>query len=501
MLRVLILCLVMVLSCRSTALASEPSVIRLTLADAIKAAVENNLEVQAERYTPAQQEAEFQKNRGIYDPVLQLLTSYADATNVNSFYLSPPDRQADRSTQLNAGLSQLFVTGATATLGYNNSYNRTEAAVAGGLDSYWYSSLGVTVSQPLLKNFGRETTELPIDTARLGKYVSIEQFNAKLSATVAQVCTEYYTLYSLREELEVKKVSLELARKILAETQARVKAGVMPAMEILNAEFGVASREKELIDAERAVSDQADLLRQLLQLEHTRELVAAETPSKAFYEVSEQDQIRIALELRPEIRELKRNLELLELQARVSNNRTLPDLTLSASAAATGLAGTYPKDMDRLGSGEYPNWSVGLALAFPLGNRTAENDYRKNRLKVEQAALRLRNQQELISNEVRAAVRAVAANYKQLEVADRGRAFAEERFKAFVRKAEVGLATNKDVLDVEHDLVTSKSNQIKAQTSYANAVTQLWKVTGELLDRQQIRMVEQDVVQLYRQVN
>jgi len=495
------LCLVMLLVCRSVALASESSVIRLTLADAIKAAVENNLAVRAERYTPAQQEAEYQKNRGIYDPSLQLLASYADTTNVSSFYLSPPDRQADRSTQLNAGLSQLFFTGGTATLGFNNSYNRTDTTIAGGLDSYWYSNLGLTVSQPLLKNFGREATELAIDTARLGKYSSIEQFNTRLSAIVAQVCNEYYTLYSLREELEVKKVSLELARKILTETQARVKAGVMPAMEILNAEYGVASREKELIDAERAVSDQADLLRQLLQLEPGAELLIAETPSKALYEVSEQDQIRVALELRPEIRELKRNLELLELQTRVSNNRTLPDLTLSASAAATGLAGTYAKDVDRLGSGEYPNWSVGLALAFPLGNRAAENDYRKNRLKVEQAALRLRNQQELVSNEVRAAVRAVAANFKQLDVADRGRAFAEERFKAFVRKAEVGLATNKDVLDVENDLAAAKSNQIKAQTAYANAVTQLWKVTGELLERQQIRMVERDVEQLYRQVN
>jgi outer membrane protein TolC len=491
----------MVLLCRSMTQATESPVIRLTLADAIRAAVESNLEVRAERYTPAQQEAEYQKSRGIYDPILQLLASHADSTNISSFYLSPPDRRADRSTQLNAGLSQQFFTGGTATLGFNNSNNRTDAVIAGGLDSYWHSSLGVTVSQPLLKNFGREATELAIDTARLGKYSSIEQFNTKLSATVAQVRNEYYNLYSLREELEVKKVSLELARKILVETQARVKAGVMPAMEILNAEFGVASRERELIDAERAVSDQSDLLRQLLQLDRTGELVIAETPSKAHYEVSEQDQIRLALELRPEIRELKRNLELLELQARVSHNRTLPDVTLSASAAAIGLAGTYSKDMDRLASGEYPNWSVGLALAFPLGNRAAENEYRKNRLKAEQASLRLRNQQELVSNEVRAAVRAVAANYKQLEVAERGRAFAEERFKAFVRKAEVGLATNKDVLDVEHDLATARNNQIKAQTAYANAITQLWRVTGELLDRQQIRMVERDADQLYRQLN
>lgn len=498
--RTSVLYLLMVVLTVSLGHAGEPAPVRLTLADAIKAAVEKNLDVRAERYTPAQQEAEYQKNRGMYDPNLQLLATYADTTNMSSFYATPVERQATRSTQLNAGLSQLFFTGGTATLGFNNSYNRNATVTTPGLATYWQSSLGLTVSQPLLKNLGREPTELAIDTARLGKYTSIEQFNAKLSVAVAQVRNEYYQMYSLREEREVKKVSLELARKILAETQARVKAGVMPAMEILNAEFGVAGREKELIDAERAVRDQADLLRQLLQLEQAGELEIVETPSKAQYEVAEQEQIQQAIARRPEIRELKRNLELLELQTRVSGNRTLPDLTLSASAAATGLAGTYAKDMDRLSTGDYPNWSVGLSLAFPLGNRAAENEYRKNRLKLEQASLRLRNQEELVANEVRSAVRAVGANYKQLEVADRGRAFAEERFKAFVRKAEVGLATNKDVLDVENDLATAKSNQIKAQVAYANAITQLWKVTGELLEQQQIRMVEQDAETLYKQV-
>ena len=497
--KIMILCLLMVTATGEGSFASEGPVVRLTLADAIRAAVEKNLELRAERYTPAQQEAEYQKNRGIYDPNLQFLANYADTTAIRSFYTSPPDRQSDRSTQLNAGVSQLFFTGGTATLGFNNSYNDLLDA-SSTRQSYWQSSLGVTVSQPLLKNLGREATELAIDSALLGKYSSIEQFNARLSSVVAQVRDQYYALYSLREEWAVRKVSLELARKILSETEARVKAGVMPAMEILNAEFGVASREKDLIDAERAVSDQVDLLRQLLQLEQAGELELVETPSRARYEVVEQEQIRLAQTRRPEIRELQRTLELLDLQARVAGNRTLPDLTLTASAATTGLAETYPRDMNRLGSGEYPNWSVGLTLAVPLGNRAAENEYRKSRLKVEQAALKLRNHEELIANEVRSAVRAVGATYKQLEVADRGRAFAEERFKAFTRKAEVGLATNKDVLDVENDLATAKNNQIKAQTAYANAITQLWKSTGELLEQQQIRMVERDADLLYGQV-
>jgi outer membrane protein len=67
---------------------------------------------------------------------------------------------------------------------------------------------------------------------------------------------EISTIRSLQsaEEWAVRKVSLELARKVLTETQARVKAGVMPAMETLNAEFGVAVVKKDLIDAERAAA-------------------------------------------------------------------------------------------------------------------------------------------------------------------------------------------------------------------------------------------------------
>jgi len=193
-------------------------------------------------------------------------------------------------------------------------------------------------------------------------------------------------------------------------------------------------------------------------------------------------------------------LELLELQTRVAGNRTRPDLLLSASATTVGLGDTYPRDMDRLSSGTYPAWGVGLTFSYPLGNQAAENEYRKNRLKVEQAALQILNQQELIANDVRAAVRAITSNYKQLDVADRGCLFAEERLRAWVRKVEVGLATTKDLLDVENDLATAKNNQIKAQVAYVNAITQLWKATGTILAKEQIRLQTLDPEALYKGV-
>ena len=470
------------------------------MAEAVKMAVEKNLDLRVELYNPAQQEAEYQKSLGIYNPVLNLQASYNEATSYVTNQATA--KYWNQNVQLNAGVSQLLPTGATASLGFNNSYLSSDfTSTSNGLSSYWQSSLGVTLSQPLLKNFGREPTELTIDTARLAKDASLEHLSAKLISVVAQVRTEYYKLYSLREELGVRKVSLDLGRRVLSETQARVKAGVMPAMEILNAEFGVASREKELIDAERAVQDQVDVLTQLLQLPQGQLIETVEVPSKGRYEVSEQVEIKRALANRPELKELKRNLELLELQTRVSGNRTRPDLLLSASTATAGLGDTYPRSMDRLSSGNYPAWGVGLTFSYPLGNRAAENEYRKNRLKLDQSALQIKNQEKLIINDVRSAVRAIESSYKQLDVADRGRAFAEERLRAFVRKAEVGLATTKDVLDVENDLATAKNNQIKAQVDYANAITQLWKATGEILVKEQVRLVTLDPDALYKGVN
>src|SRR6185369_6139592 len=128
----------------------------------------------------------------------------------------------------------------------------------------------------LLKNFGQETTELNISVARYNKEGSLERYSAKLNDTVAQVRNDYFKLYSLREQLEVKRTSLALANRILDETRGRVKAGVLPAMEILNAEFSSASREKEVIDAERAVRDQMDVLRLSLQLEPGGDIVIAD---------------------------------------------------------------------------------------------------------------------------------------------------------------------------------------------------------------------------------
>jgi len=463
---------------------SAEAPLSLPLNEAIRMAVEKNLDVRAELYNPAQFEADINRNRSIYDPLLNLQTSYTDSDSA----IAP----VGQTLVLNSSINQLLWTGGTAALSFNNT--KSNAATP---STSWMTGLGVSIIQPLLKNVGREATEIAINISRYSKFASLEHFNSRLLSTVAQVRTEYYKLYSLREDRNVKKVSLELARKILSETKARVNAGVLPAMEVLNAEFGAVTREKELNDSELAVSNQVDVLRLLLQIDAKEvDLQTVDLPPRDRYDVLESDAIQKALN-RPDIREQKRNLELNELQTRNLSQKIRPDLALTASVQLTGFDSAYQKNLDKVVSTDYPVWSIGLNFSYPLGNGAAENDYRRSRLKTEQTSLQLRSLEENSTKEVKAAIRGIVAGYKQIEVTDRGTAFAEERLRAFMRKNEVGLATTKDVLDVENDLAVSKSNQINAVVGYANALTLYWQVTGELLEREGIRVVEGDADKLY----
>lgn len=455
--------------------------LKLTLKEAIRLAIEKNLDLKTELYTVSQAEADIRKNRAIYETHVTMNGGYQEATS----YSSSTTSGVNQSTlTLTPGAFQLLPTGGTVKLDFENLQQKNSTATPYG--SYWTSALTLSLNQPLLKNFGKDNTELNIRVAEMVKGTSVSRLKSKVLATVAQVSAEYYKLGSLLQDMESKQVSLELAKKVLSETDARVKAGVTPAMEILNAQFGVSSREKDIIDADKALRDQVDLLRLLLQLNGVADITPVDTPTRILYTVNEEEAIKSALLARPELEELTGQLATLELQTTAARNQTLPNLNLTSSIGLTGLASTYGRTVDRVGSLNYPAWGVGLQFDYPLGNQAAENEYIKSRLKSEQLRTQIDSTKASVVNEVRNAIRAMQSNYKQLDVSDRARLFADERLKAYLKKNEVGLATNKDLLDVENDLATARSNQIKAQSGYATALSQLWKTTGELLQREGI---------------
>jgi outer membrane protein len=478
--------------------AAQEGARQLTLKEAIKLAVEKNLDVQAELYNPASAVADIKKNQGIYNPLLSLGVNYQDSNTEATIPLTTGGESIDRqrSTGFTAGLNQLVSTGGTVGAAFNNSWNHNNFGL-GSLNNYFQSDIKLSFTQPLLKNFGKETTELTIDVARFNKEGALEQFQAKLLSIISQVKTQYYQLYFLRENLEVKKTSLSLAETILTNSRAQVKAGVLPAYEVLNAEFGVATQQKNVIDAERALSDQVDLLRVLIQLNGVTDIIPVDAPFRDPFQIDEPGAIQRAIAGRPDLKQQRFALQASELQSRVARSQTQPELDFTTSADFTGLGSTYNQNLDRVGSGQFPAWNIGLQLTYPIGNDAARNDYIKSKLKVDQTKTQIRSLEESVANDVRTAVRAVRSGYKQLDVTARGRAYADQVLQAYIKKQKVGLATTKDVLDELNNQVTAKGNEIQAVSDYNKAIVTLWAATGELLEREGITLNGKEANELY----
>jgi outer membrane protein len=484
-----VMALVAVLGSAVPVFAEQPPIL-LTLKDAIKLAFERNLDLKVELYNPAIAEADIRRSLGIYDPLFSASINYNRNSSPNTVTFSP--LRVDQFTAT-AGVTQLLPTG--GTVGASGQSEHTSSDQLG----FFTNGPQLTFSQPLLKNLGREQTDLVINVARYNKRGAIDRFETRLSDVVAQVRNDYFRLYNLRELLKVRRTTLTLAQRILAETKGRVQAGVLPAMEILSAEFGVATREKDVIDAERAVQDQMDVLRLELQLDPSREIMVVDEPTRENYAVNPETELALALKNRPEIAAQKVAVGINDLQQKVARNRTLPDLNLTANLGTIGFDNSLTHSFSKSLHVDDPVWGIGLQFSYPIGNRAAENDYIRSKLTLEQSQTQLQNLQSGIAKDVNTSIRLLGSSYKQIEVTTRGRAYAEERLRSFQKKNAVGLATTKDVIDVLNDLVTAEGNQIQAVVDYNNAITQLWRVTGEILDRQGIRITDKQGDPLYEQ--
>ncbi|HEY7528006.1 MAG TPA: TolC family protein, partial [Candidatus Deferrimicrobiaceae bacterium] len=243
-------------------------------------------------------------------------------------------------------------------------------------------------------------------------------------------------------------------------------------------------REVDLLTAEKNVRDASDRMRATIQYPPGSDLVPADAPKAEPLGITEEQAMNIALATRPDLRIAQVALRTQEFNARVAGNAALPSLGLTGSAGLEALGSGYPDAISDLASAKTPFWSVGLSFSYPIGNDAAEADLAASRLRARQANDRIRSLEDSILLEVRAAIRAVDTSYRQIESGQKGVELGEARLDSFIKRQKVGLAVSKDLLDAEANLTAARETLAAARADYQGAVTQLWKATGELLERQ-----------------
>ncbi len=466
----------------------------LTVDDAVRIAVRNNLGLQVETYNPAIAATDIRKARSIYDPAFTVLIDHRGENR----QAGPTSAFVDRTRffDVNASLDRLLPTGATASAGFTNFWSRDNLGLS--TSRFAQPELTLSLSQPLLKGLGRRVTEKGITISDDAMDLSLASWNQKALDTAAEARNRFLALVKAKESLATRKASLAVARRVHEENTARVKAGVLAAFELQDSELGKLQREKDLLDADLAETDAADQLRLTL---HLPPGTSIDLPDDAWSDVpipSENDALDVALRRRPDLSKARTLQHTAEFNEEISRNLALPALSIEGSAGVTGIGTEYGNSIDDMRTGKYPNWGVGLRFSVPLGNHSARADAAAARLKSSQARAAVAVLVEATGLEVRTALRAIETRGKQVEVARKGVSVAETRLASFLKRGKLGLSTTKDVLDAEANLTQARENLSAARADYQSALTNLWKSTGELLDRHGVRIDGSTIVSRVR---
>jgi len=485
----------------------------LSESDAIRLVLENNLDVVADRYDPRLAEYDIERGYSPFDPKFSFTMSAGRITTPQSNIVTSGVAALRNLNEVaNFNFSQLFETGTRYTIGYTN-FRQSSNNIRNLLNPFLSSGLNATVSQPLLKNFGFLPNRRPILIARNNRDISGYVFAQRLIALVNQVQTLYWNMVFAREDIKVKQRSLDLATKTNEDNKRQVEIGTLAPIEVVKSESEIANRKEELIRAQflleqyddqmkKYVSSFSDLSKITVAIDPTDKTLS---PSE-FKDFDLAQAVSYAIEARPEIKQLKKDLENQEINVKYYRNQMLPSASLDLTYGTNALAGrTRPSllpdgsllpavdtgwgdNLQTLFNGDFPNYTASITVEIPITNRAAKADFARANFSKYQAEKRLSALEQQIALEVRNAHTELEMNRARIEAAQKSRELAEKNLDAEQKKFQLGTSTIRFVLEEQRNLAVAQSNELQALVDFTKAKNSLDRAVGKTLEVQRIRV-------------
>jgi outer membrane protein TolC len=475
----------------------------ISLADAAIRALQHNLDINISRQTKESRQSDITVEQAKFDPTLSVNGQYNRTVN-------PLNRPVFGGTTPNLGRITTFdqrtesvtldattnlLTGGNVDLNYSPTRTNVNQNVASGFlfNPSYTGGLALTLTQPLLRNAGIDVTKTFIRVAQNNAVVEEHVFRDRVLTVLATVEQTYWEVVFANENLNVAEAALKAAQELLASNRAKAKAGIMSIVDVLQAEAAVASRVEQILVADKAIRDQEDQLRRLLNpaeedLRQDLRLTPLDQPVVTLEPISMQEAIDTAIEQRPEIVQAKKNMETSDLNTKFAKNQILPTLSFQGTMGMAGLGKDYSNSLNNNVSGDFYNYGAGLVLSYPLGNRSAWSTYNKRQLEEKNAEVSLVSVRQQIIVGVREAVRRVQTDFKRIETTRSARIMAEKQLQAEQERLKVGLSTTRFVLDFQRDLATAQGKELRATVDYNKSLSNLARHKATTLDRYNLQL-------------
>ena len=311
------------------------------------------------------------------------------------------------TTNANAAYTQGFGPGTALNVGFDNSRYTTNS-LQSAFSPYTTSSLGFTVTQPLLRGFGLAVNRRFIRISKNEQKIAGLLVQQQLIATVYGVVRLYTDLVALYEDVKVKEETLASAEKLYTDTKAEVDEGTQAPVELTRANAQVYSIRQDLIDSRGLLEEQEAIVKNVItrRTDDDPEMLNARIIPTDTIEVPGTDETRplqdlvaLAFANRPDLQQAGVQVENTQISLQGSRNELRPEIDLVGTAQNSALAaqlnplvpggelplnspllGGYGNALEQLATRKYPTYGIGLNITLPLAqsDRAGRRDARRD---------------------------------------------------------------------------------------------------------------------------
>jgi outer membrane protein TolC len=491
----------------------------LSLKDVTKLALQNNLDIAIQDTQEAVSQQRIRQVYGDYDPKLTgtLGVSAQKSAITNYTNQSAVGYNKNENAQWNFTFNQTVKTGGSVRVQWNSQRTDNNSTFSTFTPQY-NGSATVSFTQPLLKNFRIDSTRANIKLYSLDLKNTDSQFKQKVTDTISNIQTQYWSLVAAIRDYDIKRQSMELARISLRDNRRKVEVGTLAPIDVTDSEANVAQREVDLIASEETILSQENALRALISNNRNSDIwsqviIPTDTPDFVEYKIDMGTAIDTALKNRPELEQSDISLRKDDINKSMLLNNRKWQLDLTGSLGSNGVAGpqSYKADAftgqllrDQYGNPipntplalvgglptayktvfteGYTNWQVQFQLTIPLRNRSMDAQIAQQDITKRQDLMNRRKTEQSIQADVRNAVQSLQTRRNQVQAASESTRLSDERLRGEEKRFAAGLSQNYLVLQRQNELAQAQYAQLQALINYKRAIITLQKSMYTLLE-------------------
>jgi len=504
----------------------------LTLRDAITLALKNNKDIEIARDTVKMAEFDLLTARGSYDPRFSAQSYFEKIKTPATNVLSGAAKVITDDLTATARLEGLAPRGGGSYHVDFSSIRATSNSTFNVLNPSYPTALTFSYIQPLVRGLRFDLPRRQIEVARKNLSLTDAQFRQRAIEVITSVQRSYWDLVFALRNLQIQRDSLSDSRQQLEHNKRMVAEGTLAPIDEVAAENQVATFEQAefaaLEDVNRAENNLKNMIAENQEAKiWSLSLIPTDQADLTLPQVSLPDAMNAAKQNRQELKQsdLAREINLLDqklyrdlskpeidlvgsygvvgnagsqvttpnpltasndaLRARVNELSVLSGFQpLPAPPTATipsNLFGAYGQSLANLGSNQYNNFRVGVAISLPLHNRTAEGQLGHSLVEGKRIQTQREQLEQLIQVEVRNALQSLSTSEARLRSAAIARSTAEQQYESEKRKLDAGQSTVFLVLERQTALAVARGNELRAQTDLNKAIAELQRATGNSL--------------------